>query len=634
MRVLFVLLLTIVSCPAFTQERRIHWDRFDVKAHLDADGRLNVEERQQIVFTGDWNGGERTFNIRPRQELAFSGMSRIDAQSGAEIPMSRGSLDTVDQWDFTEPEVLRWRARNASDPAFDNTTITYVLHYSLSNVLQRDDDRYVLDHNFAFEKREGVIEHFQLDLTLDPAWQTSGPLQKTWTVERIPVGESFVLTVPLRFTGEGAPQADSGLSKEVRQMLLALLVIPLLLFGYALVRERMLGRLAPPPADITRAWLEQNLLRERPEVIGAMWDLQVGAAEVSATLARLVAEGRIESKVVGESLDLTIVSRKDLNEYEQALIDGLFFRGNHTSTSMIQAHYADSGFNPAEKLAPGLMKVMQERLPQGTVVDPWPFVAKGFFYLTLVAFASTVFRHSEFLVHSILIFLGGAFVGFLAREAGAHWRSRKLLGLRHAFYSMIPAALAVGVVAYVVWRSSAIGVPEMPIEMQYALTSLALWIFASAVHAMRSRESREAIAFMKMLGTAREYFKRELQKERPALDDAWYPYVLAFGLNDDVERWYRAFPGVATDDRWTSSSHSSSSSSSSSSSTSMSPSTWTGGGGAFGGAGASGMWAAAATGMAAGVAAPSSSSSDSGGSSSSSSSSSGGSSGGGGGGGW
>ena len=630
MRIFFAFLIAIVTSATAAQERELHWDTLGVHARLEADGRLHVEETQRMVFTGDWNGGERTFDIRPRQHLAFGGMSRIDPQTGVEIPMSQGSLDTVDQWDYAGPHVIRWRARNAHDPAFANTHITYVLRYALSNVLLQDGDQYVLDHNFAFPKRDGVIEHFRLQLDLDPAWQTSGPLQKTWTAERIPPGKSFVLRVPLRFAGEGVPEADGGLSKEARWMLLALAAIPLLLLAYALLREKMLGRLEPPPAEITRGWLEQNLLREKPEIIGAMWDEHVGPAEVSATLARMVAEGRLESKVVGSEMDLTILTRRDLNAYEQALIDGLFFRGNHTSTSKIRSHYSDSGFNPAETMSKELMQAVQERLPKGEAVKPWR-LSTIIFTLAIAALVYLVKTHAQYFMHSIFVLFGAMFFSILTGAAPNHWRTRKLLGLRAALYSMIPAAIVVSGVAYVVWRSAKMGSPDIPVEFQLALTMLALWLFTAAVYSLRSRESRESIAFLKMLGAAREYFLRELKKERPALDDAWYPYILAFGLNDDVERWFKAFPGASdsrNDDRWGSSSTSSTSSSSSS----FSPSSWSGGGGAFGGAGASGMWAAAASGMAAGVAAPSSSSSGSGGSSSSSSS--GGSSGGGGGGGW
>lgn len=625
LRVLSLCLHLLFAAALIGQGRELHWDRMHVVATLDADGRLHVEESQSMVFTGDWNGGERTFNIRPRQELSFEGMTRVDA-SGVEHPMQEGSLDQIDHFSFTDANVLRWRARQPSDPPFANTTITYVLRYTLSGILQRDGERYVLSHDFAFSNREGVIRDFGLDITLDPVWSTDEPLQQTWKAQNIPPGESFVLTVPLTYRGGGAPVASGDVGVPPRMLLLALGIGPLLLFGYAMLREALLGRLERgDPAQITRGWIEHNLLRERPEVIGTMWEGTVGADEVSATLARMVNEGRLKSEVKGSNLKLEILTRKDLEPYEQALLDGLFFRGNHTSTDAIRTHYKDSGFDPAKLMEAPLKEYAAARLPQGAASKP-------FGLLSWLLFGGAIYRlvqHAnivrDFVGQAFAIAFGALVLCGLASISAAWWRARKALGLGAALAAMIPAVVLIGVAALVVWRSSVSNWPWMTTEFQQAVTLFGLWIASVVTNNLRSLEGREAIAHLKMLGLAREFFRRELKKERPALDDSWYPYALAFGLDGDVQRWFRSFPGAASsrfrdDDRFSSSSSSSFGSSSSG---------WSGGGGAFGGAGASGTWAMAAAGMAAGVAAPSSSSSGGG-----SSSSSGGSSGGGGGGGW
>ena len=57
------------------RRRELHWDALDVEAHLNADGVLEVIERHTMVFTGDWNGGERVFNVRPRQSWSSSAWS-------------------------------------------------------------------------------------------------------------------------------------------------------------------------------------------------------------------------------------------------------------------------------------------------------------------------------------------------------------------------------------------------------------------------------------------------------------------------------------------------------------------------------------------------------------------------------
>ena len=49
------------------------------------------------------------------QDLDFQGMSRIDPATGDTIPMQRGDLDALHNWDFEDGE-LRWRARPADAP--------------------------------------------------------------------------------------------------------------------------------------------------------------------------------------------------------------------------------------------------------------------------------------------------------------------------------------------------------------------------------------------------------------------------------------------------------------------------------------------------------------------------------------
>src|SRR4029453_14131804 len=68
-------LCCLPAVSAFAQ-RELHWDSLEVTAHLNADGTITVAETQTIVFTGDWNGGERKFNIRPRQSLSLTGVYR------------------------------------------------------------------------------------------------------------------------------------------------------------------------------------------------------------------------------------------------------------------------------------------------------------------------------------------------------------------------------------------------------------------------------------------------------------------------------------------------------------------------------------------------------------------------------
>jgi hypothetical protein len=150
-----------------------------------------------------------------------------------------------------------------------------------------------------------------------------------------------------------------------------------------------------------------------------------------------------------------------------------------------------------------------------------------------------------------------------------------------------------------------------------ALLLASFWRLAFAIAATPDRPER--LAARRKLVAARHFFARELRSQTPRMRDDWYPYLIAFGLAGEIDRWFRAFvtPAMATTfHTWNGPMAGSDSSGPS----------WTGGGGAFGGAGASGSWADAATTLGSGVPAPGSSGGGGGGGGSSS--------GGGGGGGW
>ena len=77
---LIIALFAILTPPArlLGQERSLYWRDLTVNARLDADGRLHLKERHAMVFTGDWNGGERNFSLVVGQDFDFERISRID----------------------------------------------------------------------------------------------------------------------------------------------------------------------------------------------------------------------------------------------------------------------------------------------------------------------------------------------------------------------------------------------------------------------------------------------------------------------------------------------------------------------------------------------------------------------------
>ena len=623
---LLVLLLTPAGLLA---EKSLYWKRLDVKANLDAQGVLHVAETQAMVFTGAWNGGERKFRVFPGQKLSLTRILRRDPETGQMRALARGDLSEVDRYAFTDATTLRWRSRRPSDPEFDRTEIVYELDYELSGILKKEGDTYVLDHDFVFPDRVGTIETLQLDLTLDPAWKLLHPRPLKVEKGPIPPGQDYVLRADLAYTGAGKPSAvRAGSSRGTRVALFALFVLAVLAIAVFFYRdEASLGRFAPlPPASsVNREWLEKNVFALLTEEAGALWDESIGAPEVAAILARLSAEKKIATSAE-EKKKLTmrlLAPLKSFDGYERKLLEGFFFGGREeTDTDAIRKHYKSSGFDPSSKIKEDLEKRLdvhpdfRDRTPRPRRWPTLVLLAAGLVLMVVPAVLGS--EDAGWIVRSAI---GSLIPWGLAVIPAYLWQKRM-----HDF--LLPALAFLWVPAlfvYLGWRLVGSG-GDTGILALAGVFLLRLAIVNNLFNLARTRNGPHRVARRKILTAAREYFARELRSPSPRLEDAWFPYLVAFGLAGGVEKWFRAY---GSERAATASSFSGSRASSGSSSSASPSGGWTGGGGSFGGAGASASWAAAAGSLAAGVSAPSSSSSGGGGGGGG-----GGSSGGGGGGGW
>jgi hypothetical protein len=611
-------------------QRQLSWSDFDVVAHLGADGRLTVTETQAMVFSGEWNGGERRFNVRPRQTLSFVGVAR--RVGGAWRPLTEDArLDQVDEFSWTGKHVLRWRSRLPSEPPFSNTTIEYQLRYVLSGILLKDGDEYRLDHDFAFPDRDGPIDRFALRLTFDPVWTPLSRVPAAYTAGPLAPGRSFVLDLPLRFAGTVAPATlDLTRPLEIRFAVPLLLGITAIAMVAFFRHEQSWGRFAPfETSRIDEPWLREHILRHPPEVVGAAWDASVGKPEVVALIARLVAEGKLQSEVANESgaSSMTLrlmVPRSALHGYERTLVDGLFFDDRkETTTELLKEHYHDAGFDPARRIKPALAQAAQRLLPTGDA--PRAFSPLGSLPLLIgVVLLGLAWYRGE-LPPPVAVLSVAAIViaGVIAAVVGAAFRAHINWGRMAAALCLLPAVSIAAGAAVFLWFPAGTGAIELSRLSALALASLALGLAISAINGLRSRQPRQAIVFRRQLAAARAFFMSELERERPALHDQWYPWLLAFDLDERAADWSARHGSTS---RAGSGSTISSSPSGDGSASGSSSGSWTGfGGGQSGGAGGGASWAVAASGMAAGVSAPSSGGGGSSG---------GGSSGGGGGGGW
>jgi hypothetical protein len=656
----------LLAAAAQTAEARaIHWKSLAVAARLDADGVLHVRERHHVVMTGDWNGGAREFRLEPTQQIQLERMVRIDPATGVPRPMFRGGLARLDGYDWAGPTTLRWRSRLPGDPPFDRTELVHELEYRLRGVVETDGSGYVLEHDFAFEEREGDILSHVVDLDVDPAWTvTSGAPHVHVERGRLRPGEGNVVRVALDYAGDGVP-AHVVSTVRARRLLLALLLVPAALFAYFLLGERRRGRFAPASADLAAGagFLERHLLTVRAEVAGAAWDRSVGPPEVAALVARLAAEGALQTRSDDDVLHLELAAaRESLDDYERALVDGFFFDGRTaTSTSDVRAHYSKpgAGFYPDAVIRAGVEARVAALL--GPRPPWWPHWVLPAVVLLAAAVVTLTASTDGFVVVAAAVLLGlpALVLGLAGMAFAGLWRDRIDYGLRETPWFLVPAGILVilgwAVVGDAVWPLDAIsdavagtGAAADALRLAGVLVVIG-WVSAIFANA-RSRDGATGLALRKRLAAARAYFERELERETPALRDEWFPYVLAFGLDDSSRRWFERYgeqkaarapadiPLVGRGSSW---------SGSGIAAAPAGPTPWTGGGGAFGGAGATASWAQAAHTLSAGIAPPvpvssgassggsgGSSGWRSGGSSSGSSGSGGSRSGGGGGGGW
>lgn len=634
--------LALFCSVAAASANELYWKALEVEARLEADGTLAISELQRMVFTGDWNGGERKFRLGLGQRIALDRIVRLapGATDGKELV--RGSLDEVDHYSWASADTVRWRSRLPSDPPFDGSELDYRLDYRLTGILQRvGESGYRLDHQFAFTERDGVIERIVVHLALSPEWRSLAPLPVSWEAGPLAPGEGLVVTADLVFLGGSLPTnaASPRLASGLRFAGVAAFVAGALFFLRRLLRrDRALGRFAPAARDrIDAAWLEEKLFALPPEVVGAAWDRNVGSAEVAATLARLTQEGKLRSAVQTsgrffkrENLHLELLAdRESLTDYEGKLIDALFGTARVTDTETLRARYKSTGFDPAAKIRSGV-ETRLKRVRGFAAGSPRPswrptalLFAAGVAVLGLAALVSAAGQNAALATGTglLCVFLPLALVvaaipGWGGALAG-QGRVARLTG------PLVALTLSQLLIAGALWGFA--GWPGAHLGHLVGGVLFALGLARSHANLLATRESAESLARRRELVAARDYFAAQLAQPEPRLEDRWFPYLLAFGLAPTMERWFRRFGGAAA--RSGGSFTSIATGSSGGIAGSGGSGGWSGGGGAFGGGGASATWAMAATAMSAGVAAPSSSGGGSGGGG-------GGSSGGGGGGGW
>ncbi len=152
------------------------------------------------------------------------------------------------------------------------------------------------------------------------------------------------------------------------------------------------------------------------------------------------------------------------------------------------------------------------------------------FFVLLAQF----FVHQEEMVTSFI----GSFMGLICVAVGCgnaiQYRKRSdRLGWRIVLLYLFPVlAFSLFIVFTLIGVS-----PLLSIDI-FLMASCAIY---SSFLCGKCRDSLDGVRLSKELTTARAFFKQELKKQHPAIRDEWFPYLLAFGLGPQVDKWTKGF---------------------------------------------------------------------------------------------
>lgn len=597
--------------PKAKENKYRYWDSIIVKTKLLSDGSLLVNEDMTYVFNGSWNGGYREVKLYSSQSVRFLKLKRWDEDSGQWIELKKGNLDHVDHYEIKGGNKILWRNRTVSDPPFNNQKIRYDLEYRVNGkVLIKKKDGYHFSYDFLFPDREGVVLLFRGELSSSDDWlytptdasinglisvsPKNGSLyslsKKPFIIEAKEVSPKDLrhIDVIFQFTGKGQPLFRTVTTYwEKFSLTIAFFGgLCLLFLGFFYIEYRR-GRFKKIPvieSSPDKPYLKEYVLNFLPEEVGAIWDGQIGAPEVSAVLARMILEKKLSSRVISErrflifpvkSLQLTLLKpRGQFSGYEKKLINGWFIKGDITDAKTIRRYYRDrqEDFSAVEKIRDPLEKnTKKHSMLKDDEIKTFDWVVP--LLLSAVAFIVTVYSYIN--SHGTTeTTLGSLTLCLLAMLSSWFLFLRNLsfiIGTPVSIMLRLFLGVFFPLVVFLFYIES-LNSELLPVAAAYLW---ALAIFSAFIHLSRTRNPPEKLEFRRHVLAIRNYWKKQLKTVHPDLKDEYFPYLMAMKLSSYIDHWNSVYA------------------SGSASSNGKSLSGWSGGGGSFGGAGAVGAWSSA-----------------------------------------
>ena len=227
-----------------------------------------------MVFTGEWNGGERKFRLGQGQRLTLDRIVRLSPGSTSGGELVAGSLDELDRYDWAIPTPCAGGAACLRS-AVQRQRARLPARYRISGALRLIGER---GYRWTTNLPSPNVTASSSGSMCSSRWRQSGARR---TGCRSPgsgaarAGGGFRPHHRLAWEGEippanaappSSPVAASRGGGDVRRRCAALPVA-------IRRRDRALGRFAPAPSErIDAAWLEAKVFALPPEVVGAIWD--------------------------------------------------------------------------------------------------------------------------------------------------------------------------------------------------------------------------------------------------------------------------------------------------------------------------------------------------------------------------
>jgi hypothetical protein len=553
--------------PARAQGGLVTWNRLDVTARLDQDGRLEVSETHEIKVQGDVSVISRPFNYAADQSAIVHGVFRVETD-GSRRPLKSGPVAGADAY-----EIYRWglqfSLKGEHDPPFEGvSTRRYAIEYELKGALTPAWDmaagREPLDAGTAprnpLERAQevwagwlaawpGIDRHYRLDH--DVVFPSRGSTEGLTALNyRFEYADAWKLLDPDRDIGVATPDIDYRVQRVLRYLpegrpkavdpslaalRLATLAAPLTLGLLLSLFFMAADRLARPSPRGDRALFERRVASLPKEIILDQLGQSTSAPSFTTFLLRLAAQKKITITVEAPATDETdakvrlrlTTDRTKLPAFEQAAVQEIFGPSDTVSTPEIQDRFRGRSFNPNQWLSRAF-----QRLRSTTPARSRPLWSA----LHLSMMAVGVILMVKSLMEQMMADPAPLFMGLVPGNilvsmwpAGSPRRrpSAVSIGIGISVLGILGAALALSM--------------NTPLS---GIAALGLAVLSTGHCAgLLARRAKPSPADLE-LDAARLWALDELRKPRPDLRDAWVDALEGLGASRAIARWKARYGGA------------------------------------------------------------------------------------------